>query len=117
MRSPTSEPTTTSTGQILVYPLSRPGRMSLASLALRTGVHPELLRRFVALGLLEVTTGPNGELWFALTAPSSVARIQRLRVGLSLNYAAVGVVIDLLDRIQELETRAGTARRSEPPWT
>jgi hypothetical protein len=33
-----------------------------------------------------------------------VARIQRLRSGLALNYAALGVVIDLLDRVTELET-------------
>jgi hypothetical protein len=38
------------------------------------------------------------------------ARIVRLRAGLGLNYAAVGVVLDLLDRIEELET----ALRSRP---
>jgi chaperone modulatory protein CbpM len=32
-----------------------------------------------------------------------VARIRRLRAGLAINYTAVGVVIDLLDRIAELE--------------
>ncbi|MFD2353761.1 chaperone modulator CbpM [Nonomuraea ferruginea] len=30
--------------------------------------------------------------------------MQRLHEGLSINYAAIGVVIDLLDRIAELET-------------
>ncbi|HEY8556739.1 MAG TPA: chaperone modulator CbpM, partial [Actinomycetes bacterium] len=33
----------------------------------------------------------------------TVARIQRLRTGLSLNYAAIGLVLDLLDRIDVLE--------------
>jgi hypothetical protein len=34
-----------------------------------------------------------------------VARVQRLHFGLSLNYAAIGLVLDLLDRIDELERR------------
>jgi hypothetical protein len=34
---------------------------------------------------------------------SSGVSIQRLRSGLSLNYAAIGIVLDLLDRIAELE--------------
>ena len=32
-----------------------------------------------------------------------MARIQRLRTGLSLNWAAIGLVLDLLDRIDVLE--------------
>jgi chaperone modulatory protein CbpM len=32
-----------------------------------------------------------------------IARVQRLRTGFSLNYAAVGLVCDLLDRIAALE--------------
>ena len=55
--------------------------------------------------------------------PSSprVARIQRLRAGLGLNYAALGLVLDLLDRIAELEARSCASRyRDAPearPWT
>jgi hypothetical protein len=44
---------------------------------------------------------------------ATAARIQRLRAGFSLNYAAVGLVMDLLDRIEELET----ALRRTPPQT
>jgi hypothetical protein len=78
-----------------------------------------MLHRFVALGLLDATRGSRGgELWFGLDAPGSVARIQRLRMGLGLNYAAVGVVLDLLERIHELETRNDqSARRSDRPWS
>jgi chaperone modulatory protein CbpM len=35
--------------------------------------------------------------------PATVARIQRLRGGLSLNYASIGLVLDLLDRVDRLE--------------
>ncbi len=101
------------------YPLSRPARMSLSTLARHSGVHPEMLHRFVALGLLDPARGSRGgELWFGPDAPGCVARIQRLRMGLGLNYAAVGVVLDLLDRIHELETRSDqSTRRSDRPWS
>lgn len=85
------------------HQLTRPSRFALDDFARLTGVHPELLRRFVALGLLEATTGGAGELWFGPSQLSRVARIQRLRAGLDLNYAALGLVMDLLDRIAVLE--------------
>ena len=44
---------------------------------------------------------------------SAMARIQRLHEGLNLNYAAIGLVIDLLDRIAELETAATAPRTPE----
>jgi len=86
-------------------------RLDLPSFARAAGMHPELIRRLVALGLLEVERDPTGGLWFPPTELAAVARIQRLRDGLCLNYAALGVVMELLDRIAELEstlrTRAG----------
>jgi hypothetical protein len=101
------------------YPLARPYRLSTAALASRTGLHPELIHRFVALSLLPVARDSAGELWFAVTAPATVARIQRLRAGLSLNYNAIGLVLDLLDRIEALEAelRASRARQTTGGWS
>jgi chaperone modulatory protein CbpM len=116
------------------YSLVRVARLSLDSFAARAGMHPELVRRFVALGLLEPFRDATGRLWFAAPQLRTVARIQRLRAGLSVNYAALGLVIDLLDRIEVLEAalRAtgaplpGNAVRApssvahceeQPPWT
>jgi hypothetical protein len=45
----------------------------------------------------------------------TVARVQRLRAGLSLNYAAIGLVLDLLDRIDELEE--ASRRTGSRTWT
>jgi len=62
----------------------------------------------------------GGRLWFRTTAPSAIARVQRLRAGLSLNYAAIGVVLDLLDRIDRLETALRHSERDakeRTPWT
>ncbi|WP_202459693.1 chaperone modulator CbpM [Streptomyces sp. SID1328] len=94
-------------------------RLSLQTVARRAGVHPDLIRRFVALGLVEAERDASGRLVFEPTAPAALARVQRLRTGLCLNYASIGLVLDLLDRISLLEAalrRAGT-RSDIPPWT
>ena len=88
---------------VVRYPLARPWRLSLDGFAASAGLHPELVRRLVKLGLLQATRDRAGELWFTRAELVTVARIQRLRTGLSLNYAAIGLVLDLLDRIDVLE--------------
>ena len=97
------------------YPLAQASRLSLDSFARSAGLHPELVRRLVTLGLLEATHDAAGELWFARAELATVSRIQRLRAGLSLNYAAIGLVLDLLDRIDVLERalRATHEQRKE----
>ena len=95
------------------YLLARPIRLSLDTVAERSGLHPVLIRKLVALGLLDCTSDANGQLWFAPSTMATLARIQRLRSQLSLNYAAIGLVLDLLDRIAALEAQV----RSRQPWT
>ena len=92
----------------------RPG-IQLDVFATRCGLHPDLVRRLVALGLLACQQDARGDLWFEPSALVTVARIQRLRTGLGLNYAAIGLVLDLLDRIEELES--ASRRRRTSPWT
>ncbi|RCH66637.1 hypothetical protein DT019_21075 [Streptomyces sp. SDr-06] len=109
------------------YPLVRvyrtspsPYQLSLASVAGRSGLSPELVSRFVALGLVDAERDARGRLWFRPSAPSAIARVQRLRIGLGLNYAAIGVVLDLLDRIERLDIALRRSERTakEPsPWT
>ena len=97
----------------MTYALVRRERaplLELNSFATRARLHPDLVRRLVALGLLEGERDAGGRLWLAPTELATVARIQRLRAGFSINYAAVGLVLDLLDRIEELQAalrRAG----------
>jgi hypothetical protein len=99
----------------MTYTLVRRRRaqvLDLDTFARGARLHPDLVRRLVALGLLQAERGPGGDLWLAAAELARAARIQRLRAGFSLNYAAVGLVMDLLDRIDELETalrrRGGT---------
>jgi chaperone modulatory protein CbpM len=100
------------------YALARPLRLSLDSYAHLTGVHPDLVRRLTALGLLEMTRDADGRLWFDPSQVSAMARIQRLHRELSLSYGSLGLIIDLLDRIAQLERLQRRSRdRGGDRWT
>ncbi len=77
--------------------------LTLEQFARACDLHSEMILRLVALGLLDPARDVNGVLSFAPSQVLVVARVQRLRSGFALNYAAVGLVCDLLDRIDELE--------------
>jgi chaperone modulatory protein CbpM len=95
------------------YAIVRASRLSLEEFALLSGLHPDLIRRLVALGLIDADRDTAGGLWFSRSELAAVARVQRLRAGFALNYAAIGLVTDLLDRIAVLEAalRGQAARR------
>jgi chaperone modulatory protein CbpM len=93
------------------YALVRTTRLDLGAFARATGTHPELIRRLVALGIIDARQGPSGELWVPRSQLAAFARVQRLRAGFPLNYAAIGLVTDLLDRIAVLEAALRSSRR------
>jgi chaperone modulatory protein CbpM len=96
------------------HALIRATRLDLDEFAAAAGVHPDLIRKFAALGLLDAARDPSGRLWFAPGQVAAVARIRRLRAGFALNYAAIGLVTDLLDQIAALRAalrRAGLPER------
>ena len=99
--------------------------LDLRSFAAGAGLHPDFVVRLVNLGLIEATPGAapgpgqdaTDELWFSPAQLAVAARIQRLRSGLALNYAALGLVMDLLDRVTELETTVRKLQRGGRTWT
>ena len=93
------------------YAMVRVTGLSLDEFAAAAGLHPDLVRRLVALGLLDAASDAVGRLWFPRSQLAAVARVQRLRAGLGLNYAAIGLVTDLLDRIAVLEAALRAAQR------
>jgi hypothetical protein len=66
------------------------------ALARRSGLHPDLVRRLIALDAVDPLD------W---EAAARLARLMRLRRDLGLNVAGAALVCDLLARIEELEAR------------
>jgi DNA-binding transcriptional MerR regulator len=79
---------------------------TLTEVASRVGLHPELIDRFVNLGLIEFTEmTPDGELIFDSEVIPLIRRILRLRNELGVNYAGVGVILELMSRLEAMEAR------------
>lgn len=93
--------------------------MDLDSFARATNLHPDLVRRLMALGLLDPERDAAGRPLFHADQVAACERMQRLRAGFALNYAALGLVTELLDRIAVLEAAARHASgpRGGPTWT
>jgi hypothetical protein len=88
--------------QFALRVVRRPGTadpVELDALAREAGLHPEIVRRFVRLGLLDPAPFPRD-------AAAQLARAGRLRRDLGLNYAGAVLACELLARIEELEWRA-----------
>jgi chaperone modulatory protein CbpM len=88
--------------------------VELTVIARMAGVRTVLVRRYLEFGLLEPES-PGGSAAartprFQPTDAARIARAERLRRDLDLNYAGAVLVVELLDRISELE--AHLPRRS-----
>jgi hypothetical protein len=85
--------------------------VELTVLARRAGVRVSLVRRYLAFGLVEPRAGTSESPLFTPVSAGRVARAERLRRDLGLNYAGAVLVSELLDRIDDLEDRS---RRDAP---
>jgi MerR HTH family regulatory protein len=86
--------------------------VGLDALAREAGLHPEVVRGFVRLGLVEPIGGTSRELLFPPAAAARLARAARLRRDLGLDYAGAVLASELLARIDHLER---SLRRYELP--
>jgi len=85
------------------------------------GVHPDLVDRLADLGLVDPVGRDDfdGEPLFDREAVPLIDKILRLRKELGVNYAGMGVVLELLSRIEKLEARIREleGRRPRPSST
>ena len=81
--------------------------LKLSEVAGRCMVHPGLIHRFVRLGLVDpVDLHDEPEQWlFESQVVPQINKIMRLRNELGINYSGIGVILDLLERIDFLESR------------
>ncbi len=93
--------------------MMRSERVEFDSFARVCDLHPELLDRLVALGLIEVETDESGDRWISRSQQREVDRIKRLRSGLHLSYSSIAVVAPLLDRVERLEVEVVRLRAEQ----
>jgi hypothetical protein len=80
--------------------------VELTIVARRAGVKIVRVRRYLELGLFEPRPAAAADTpRFDPSSAARVARAERLRRDLGLNYAGAVVVCELLDRISKLEAR------------
>jgi MerR HTH family regulatory protein len=80
--------------------------VELVVVAREAGVRRSLVRRYVAFGLFEPSSGTSQTPLFAPSCAGRLAKAERLRRDLGLNYAGAVLACELLDRILELEDQA-----------
>jgi hypothetical protein len=86
--------------------LSTEEAVELTVVARRARVRIVTVRRYLEFGLFEPHPAAAGETpRFDPSCAARVARAERLRRDLGLNYAGAVLVCELLDRISELEAR------------
>src|SRR6185369_7284534 len=82
---------------------TRPDLMSLEDAATRVGLHPELVRRFLQFGLFEPAETTGSSIWLDSVALHRIDVIQHLRRDLGVNLAGIGVILELLDRLDAFQ--------------
>jgi DNA-binding transcriptional MerR regulator len=80
-------------------------RVELAVVAQRAGVRIAVVRRYLEFGLLEPHPEPAETPRYDPRTAARIARAERLRRDLGLNFAGAVLVCELLDRIRELEAQ------------
>ncbi len=85
--------------------MNREEPVELTVIARRAGVRVALVRRYLEFGLFEAHPDPGEAPRYDPRSAVRVARAERLRRDLGLNYAGAVLVCELLDRIRDLEAR------------
>ena len=95
------------TGSRTTHPMPAGGTdeqpVELAVIARQAGVRVILVRRYIEFGLFEPCSGTDQPPLFEPSCASRLAKAERLRRDLGLNYAGAVLACELLDRIRELE--------------
>lgn len=85
-------------------------RMSLASLAARAGLHADMVKTFIAFGLLPPSKPLVDPPLYDEESLHRLKRIRRLRRDLQLSLAGVAVALDLVERIEQLQGEIAVLR-------
>jgi DNA-binding transcriptional MerR regulator len=84
--------------------------LTVSELAQLVQLHPNMIDCLVDLALVDPAAN-EPEVLFHDTVVPRIWKIMRLRRDLGINWKGMGVVLDLLDRIEELEREVARLRR------
>lgn len=82
----------------------------IEEIARRANISGSSVRRYVRLGLITPAKREKGCYLLRETALFRIAKIQRLREDLGVNLSGVGLILDLLDRIEDLDRQLSELR-------
>lgn len=103
------------------YPVPVSELVTLEELARRTSIHPQVLEQLVRFGLLDPVEPPHTRreptrrtrrvYLFRREEGLKARRILRIRHDFGGSFQSAGLVLELVERIEELEREIGTLRR------
>ena len=86
-------------------------RVTLSQLSDECGCEITLIEEMVHYGIIEPVAETRETLVFPEWAASRIGKAMRLKQAFDLNLEGLGLVLDLLDRIEELEERVRSGGR------
>lgn len=85
--------------------------LTLEELAGTAGLHPELVEKLIDFGLVEPATAAGSQRLFHFSSIERLRRVTRLRRDLGVNLAGVAVILDMRDRMEDLQAELARLRR------
>jgi len=77
--------------------------LCIEEIAKRVEMSESSIRRYVKLGLITPVKKKKGRCLLTEAALFRIAKIRRLRNDLGINLSGIGLILDLLDRIEDLD--------------
>ena len=85
--------------------------LTLDAVAEAAGARPTLVSRLVRMGLLDAVRADERALLLPTSAVLRLRRMQRLRRDLRVNFTGAAIILDLVERVGELNRELAQTRR------
>ncbi len=79
--------------------------ITIVQLCRRCAIETDLVERLVAEGIIEPSRREGDTLYFPQTSTKRIRIVLRLRSDLGVNMAGAALALELLDRIEKLQSR------------
>ena len=101
----------TDTGFVRITDFEMDDPLTLQMLADATGARVTLIARLVRSGLIETVGEPTDEPLMPQRAVVRLRKMQRLRRDLGVNFTGASIILDLVERVGEINRELAEMRR------